>query len=185
LANHTFLLTTNSRTKPPESAADVQILCAGSYMIPVFWYMLFERSSLIDATAEEEDGGTVEYPYLSRPSAEALAAARSRWPAVRQVIGREFKDLFQTWLGFVEENAAEYLQCETVELWMMDADTPGFVREVETCLRAFTELPSLKDSAAWKGLLAQANACNDKGVAPAGNFSFCGFAWELETPWKD
>jgi len=182
MSNRTFLLSTNSAARAAEGVHD-EILCAASYMIPVFWYMLFDHASVTYAAADTEDGGKVEYPYLSKAGPDAISLAQSRWSVVRQAIGPQHDTAFQTWLNFVAPKSRGYLQCETGELWMMFDDTPKFLRHVELCLSAFSEAPPIVQSAAWQELLGQANAW-DGGVSPAGRFSFCGYAWETQVPWE-
>jgi hypothetical protein len=152
-------------------------------MIPVFWYMLFDRASVINVTADTEDGGKVEYPYLSKAGADAISLANSRWTAVRQAIGSEHDALFQTWLNYVASKSQGFLHCETAELWMMFDDTPTFLRHVELCMNAFSEELPAAQSAAWQELLGQANAWDGK-VSPAGTFSFCGYGWDVSVPWE-
>jgi hypothetical protein len=183
MANRTFLLSTDLPTKPADGAR-VDILCAASYMIPLFWYMLFDQSSIISASAATEDGKEVEYPYLSRSGNEAISAALARWPAVRAVVGPEHEPLFYTWHSFVEPRSKGFLQCETVELWMMFDDTASFVRHVELCLQALTQPIGSGLSPAWRELLGQANVLNGEAVSPPGSYSFCGYDWVHPVPWE-
>lgn len=183
MANRTFLLSTNSLERPAESERN-EVLCAASYMIPIFWYMLFDRASVITVAADTEDGEKVEYPYLSKAGADAILLAKSRWNDVRHAIGPDHEAIFQTWLNFVTPKSQGYLQCETAELWMMFDDTPTFLLHIELCLNAFSEALPIVRSAAWQELFGQANAWNGAKVSPAGTFSFCGYAWDVAVPWE-
>src|SRR5262245_21077990 len=138
MASRTFLLSTDSPTKPSAEKDRIEILCAVSYRIAVFWYLLFEPLSLTNAVADTEDGGKVEYPYLTRLGSEAVVHAKYRWPGLRKAIGRRYDDLFATWLRFVEERSQGFLQCETLELWWMYDDRPSFRRYIELPLRALS-----------------------------------------------
>jgi hypothetical protein len=183
MANRTFLLSNDSPGRPAEGDRN-EILCAASYMIPVFWYMLFDRASVINVEVDAEDGRKVEYPYLSKPGADAISLVNSRWNAVKRAIGHEHDALFQTWLSYVTPKSQGYLQCETGELWMMFDDTPTFLRHVELCMSAFSEALPIGQSAAWQELLGQANAWDGAKLSPADTFSFCGYAWVAEVPWE-
>lgn len=185
MANRTFLISTDVASKPIDGQDRIEIQCAASYMIPAFWYMLFDRSSVITANADTEDGGKVDYPYLSRRATEAIAAAKARWPSFRQSLGTQYENLFETWMGFVEKKSTGFLQCETVEFWMMFDDTPSFESHLGQCLSAFDANPPLVQSAGWQELLNQANAWDGKTVAPAGDFSFCGYGWDNPVPWEE
>ncbi|MFM9962650.1 MAG: hypothetical protein ACKV2Q_15675 [Planctomycetaceae bacterium] len=185
MANRTFLISTDVAAKPIDGQDRIEIQCAASYMIPVFWDTLFDRSSVITTSADTEDGEKVEYPYLSRRAADAIAAAKTRWPALRQSLGFQYDKLFETWMGFVEQKSDGFLQCETVELWMMFDNTPSFQSHLEQCLGVFDTDPPDVQSAGWLELLGQANALNDKRVAPAGEFSFCGYGWDVPVPWEE
>lgn len=185
MANRTFLISTDMAAKPLDGQDRIEILCAASYMIPVFWYMLFDHSSIIAASADTEDGEKVEYPYLSRRAADAIAVAKTRWPALRQSLGLQYDKLFETWMGFVEKKSDGFLQCETVELWMMFDDTTSFRDHVGKCLDVFDRSSPDVKSAEWQELLGQANALNGGTVAPAGDFSFCGYGWDVPVPWEE
>ncbi len=183
MANRTFLLSTDSPAKP-ENGVRIEILCAASYMIPVFWYMLFDRSSVITVVADAEDGGKLEYPYFTRLGFEAVAAATSHWSNVRRAIGSKHDGLFEMWINYLTHKSQGYLQCETAELWMMFDDTPSFLHHVELCMTALSESRPAGESVAWQELLVQANAWDGKEVSPAGSFSFCGYEWEAKVPWE-
>jgi len=183
MANRTFLLSTDLSKRPAEGDRN-DILCAASYMIPVFWYMLFDQESVVNVTADAEDGGKVEYPYLSKAGPDAISLANSRWNVVRRAIGSEHDALFQTWLNYVTLKSQGYLQCETGELWMMFDDTPTFLRHVELCMSSYADALPIAQSAAWQELLGQANAWDGAKVSPAGTFSFCGYAWDVKVPWE-
>lgn len=183
MANRTFLLSTDVPGRPVEGNR-CDVLCAASYMIPVFWYMLFDQASVIIVSAETDDNVKVEFPYLSKAGPAAIALARSRWEVVREVVGAEYDSLFETWLSYVAPKARGYLHCETGELWAMFDDTPSFLRHLYLCFGALARAQPVAQSAPWQELLGQANAWDGTAVAPAGAFSFCGYSWDGEVPWE-
>lgn len=184
MANRTFLLSTDSSSKPSAERDRIEILCAVSYRIAVFWYLLFDRSSLINAVADTKDGGKVEYPYLTQPGPEAIAHAKNRWPVLRNAIGPRYDDVFATWLRFVEQRSQGFLQCETLELWWMYDDTPSFRRHIELSLGALSEPQTLSPSAAWRELLSQVDCRHGNGLSPEEVATFCGYSWQLPVPWE-
>src|SRR5262249_50849766 len=118
VSNQTFLYSTPGPMKPPygECPPEGCVLMA-AMSIPAFWYMLFDEGSLALGPDKENKGQS--YLHLTTPTAEGLARAEDRWPAVCRVLGRNSAALFQTWLSFVRSKAKAYLHCETAEwFWM-------------------------------------------------------------------
>jgi hypothetical protein len=120
MSNNTYLLMTRGPDKPRygKDSASRGLLVA-STSIPVFWYMLFDETSLVLGPGKDE----LESPYhhLTTETAEGLARAERRWPTASAVIGSQLASLFQTWLFFVREHALKYIHCETAEgSWMFD-----------------------------------------------------------------
>jgi hypothetical protein len=191
VSNHTFLTSTASPIKPAadDKTSDRRGLLMASVSIPVFWYMLFDESCIAHSSEWEPDGPP--YPYLTTRTADGLARAEARWPAVSSVLRRQITHLFRTWLSFVRGHAIEYLHCETAELAGM-FDTPdGFERDVRTCLAAFNDIPQRTEKGVrlngrWRTLLEQAHANVSEGQLVAlGNWSYCGAAYQFEVPWND
>jgi hypothetical protein len=187
-----ILLTTASPGKPRiDDLASEDRLLEARTCIPLFWYMLFDRAAIIRAEEvedDEEDGPyTYAYAALSKPTAEALALARSRWPGVREVLGPGTDGLFARWAGFVEANARAYLHCETFELAFLHSD-PSFESEVKTCIDAFDHIPRRREGRPalnrwWRALLGQCASCDrEDRIRPLGDFSYCGYSWTREVP---
>lgn len=185
MANRTFLISADSPTKPKEGER-FEIICAASYMIPLFWHMLFDRTSIVRASDTIEGGETVDsYPCYSSKVSEAVARALNRWPLVEKVIGPKYIELFKTWLNHVESKSRGFLHCETYEFGQMFELTSTFERHLDLCENALSDSNPVAESEAWQELLGQANVGWDgTQVNPAGTFSFAGYAWESLVPWE-
>ena len=94
MSNRAYLASVDKRPCPMEEIPDGQSLCESKYSIPLFWYMLFDRESIVNSQerVDRGEGGEeiVHYPVMSARAEDALGLARSRWPAVQSAIG-------QTW----------------------------------------------------------------------------------------
>lgn len=170
---------------PPEGCV---LMAAVS--IPVFWYMLYDESSL--AFGPDKENPNQPYHYLTTPTVDGLNRAEARWPAVSRVVGRQITALFQTWLAFVREKADAYIHCETYELFGMTGDHNAFEMELRTCLAAFDHVPERTENRVnlnnwWKRLLGQANVSTGyKGsLEPVGNHSYCGSSCHYDVSWSE
>ena len=190
MSNDTFLCTSANETKPlyGQCPLEGQLLMA-SVSIPVFWYMLFDGTSL---TLGPTVDGSQEYLQLSTPTTEGLTRAEQRWETTSHVFGRQLKGLFQTWLGFVRDRAEAYIHCETAEWSWMFGSSDEFKDELETCLAAFEHIPQRECKGIalnewWDRLLGQAAVVVDEQsrLEPHGNLSYCGYAWNAEVPWSE
>lgn len=195
MANRSFLVRVDQRPCPMDRVKEDQVLCAASYTIPVFWFMLFDSGSIVETQARDEDeAGVVEYPCLSAVTEEALQLAYSRWAVVEKAIGPTYKPLFRTFCEFIKAVSGGYVQCETAELWMMEADTDAFLSYLHERLSAFDEplyqragFFGLRKaiSKSWNALLMESNAVSNKRIASAKPESLCGYGWVREVPWGE
>lgn len=184
MANRTFLITTPGEDKPVEEVETTTILCAASYMIPVYWYMLFDAASVKYGAVTTEDGWRRMYPYLSGRTDQVVARARGRLDHVVQTIGASQTTLFETWANYIASTSQAHVHVETLELWAMFDDTPSLEKHLATCLAAFDSTRPVEQSPEWQELLGQANAWDGKAVSPAGAFSLCGYSWDAKVPWE-
>lgn len=160
--------------------------------IPVFWYMLFDQGAVVLAEEPDEDGpGFSTYHALTKPTPEAVALARSRWPRVRDVLGAGADDLFNTWAGYVESKAGPHIHCETFE-WSWLFKTPRlFEIHLNHCIAAFDHVPGRRKGRPalnkwWRELLGQCGALDgDENVVPLGEFTYCGWGLGQDVPWSE
>jgi hypothetical protein len=189
MSAYTFLLSTDSPQKPPVREASKYELLHAQYCIPVFWYMLFDERSItrVGYGGDEVDEPT-DYPVLRKPTRDALAVARSRWPGVREVLGTSAEGLFGQWVGHVEGQATEFLHCETWDWFGQFQTYREFAQELRTCIRAFDRLPAHRKGRLvlnrwWDNLLDQCQALGEQGgVRPLGDFTYCGYGKGV--PWS-
>jgi hypothetical protein len=187
MGNETYLISTATLSKPPfdpyVSGRRRELLLAAKNSIPLFWYMLFDRESLVPSEGLAESGGARPYLALSDSTARALGLARSRWPFVRVVLGTQTDDLFARWTGFVERYAADFVHCETWE-WSWLFETPrAFRSHLRACLAAFDHVPRIREGRPvlnrwWRELLGQCGAVDrEDNIRPLGDFSYCGVTY--------
>jgi hypothetical protein len=189
MSAYTFLLSTDSPQKPPEQEASRYELLHAQYCIPVFWYMLFDEGSIVRV---RYDGAEVDeptdYPALSKPTPDALALARTRWPGVREVLGASAEGLFGQWIGHVERRVSGFLHCETWDWFGQFQTYREFAQELRTCIRAFDRPPARRKGRRvlnrwWDTLLDQCQALDEQGsVRPLGDFTYCGYGKGV--PWS-
>ena len=189
MSAYTFLLTTDSPQKPPEREASASELLHAQYCIPTFWYMLFDEGSIVRVKYDgNEVDEAIDYPALSKPTRDALALARSRWPAVREVLGAPVEELFRQWIEYVERHALEFLHCETWDWFGQFQTYREFGQELRTCIRAFDRIPRRRQGRLvlnrwWDNLLDQCQALDEHaGVKPLGDFTYCGYGKGV--PWR-
>jgi hypothetical protein len=95
VSNDTYLLSTESPTKPAFDRQRPSRLLQACYSILLFWYALFDESSIVDATDEDRP----RYPALTKATKPAILRACSRWPGMAVVLGEEFEPLFASFVG--------------------------------------------------------------------------------------
>jgi hypothetical protein len=191
LSNQTFLYSTTGPEKPLFGACPAAgRLLMAEISIPVFWYMLYDESSLV--LGPQKDRADRQYLHLTTPTTEGLARAEGRWPEVSRVLGgRPVTALFQAWMAFLRAKANAHVHCETIEwFWMFDSHD-AFEEQLRTCLAAFDHIPKVKKTGVelnewWGTLLAQAHVGTRGGrLNPLGNLSYCGFAYHHAVPWSE
>jgi hypothetical protein len=112
MANRAFLVQADGPPSPTDAVQEEKILCAASYTIPVFWFMLFDANSIMELEAPTEDDGVIRYHCLFAPREHALHIAQSRWPTVQNAIGPSYETLFKTFYEFIKAAPDRYVHCE-------------------------------------------------------------------------
>src|SRR5687768_7705932 len=138
MANRTYLIQSASAA-PADYDPDKDILAASNYSIPVFWYALFDGSSVVAKPAEMEDGPAIPYPFLATTTSKATARFADRRAFMQAFLPQTVASVFDDFARLLDTVETSHIHLETVELWMMD-DPEKFQPHVEACLRAF-ELP--------------------------------------------
>lgn len=190
MANRSYLICTSSNYSYDSLNQD-QVLCAASYMIPIFWYMLFEEKDLHLASVPCDAGEpNFEYSILSASKVKALSLAKSRLPKVIQLFGEKISEVFYVWLSHIEGISETTIVLETCELAMM-SDLAAYKNEVEQHISAFYANPistqgffKTKDTLNlnWKSMLEQAEISNTATMPDV--YKLCGYSWVKDVPWE-
>ncbi len=191
MANRTYLSCTDAPPRYVELDGK-KVSCAASYMVPVFWYMLFDESSLVPASTPcDGDDPDFEYDRLVTARQEGIRLARSRVDALKGLFGEAICEPFDTFVSFLESQPGETLVVETCELAMMDEIPTKYSAEARRCMAAFSQSPIVEKgffkkktrvNPNWLALLGQANI-ESMSESPAVE-NLCGYSWETPVPWE-
>ena len=188
MANRTYLIQSASAV-PADYDPDRDILAASNYSIPVFWYALFDASSVVAKRAEMDDGSAVSYPFLVTTTTAAQARFAER-RAFMQAFLTSVASAFDGFAKLLDTVETSHIHLETVELWMMD-EPERFQSHVEACLRAF-ELPkrgvapaALSSTPEWRELFDQVQIDADDVAGSVEPYMLTGCGWVRPVPWKE
>jgi hypothetical protein len=189
MANYTYLIQSASAT-PADYDPDKDILAASKYSIPVFWYALFDQSSLTTKPAEMEDGPAIPYPFLVTTTAAAKARFATRRIFMQAFMEPNMAAIFDGFAKLLDSVEHSHIHLETLELWMMD-EPEVFQPHLETCLRAF-ELPERGVAPAvlplkpeWRELFGQVQLDPDDIAGSTQSYMLTGLSWVRPVPWKE
>lgn len=191
MANRAYLVSADKTGRYKELHAN-DVVCAGNYVVPVFWYMLFEESDAQEFRTPCDDGGDYIYRGYAKERNAAAELAASRVPRLRELFKTDLGSIFNTWHAFVKEQHGELIILEPCELTWMDKKPTKHANESVKCINAFaspvTELRGLfkkkrRIHRNWEMLLVQANIPNVDEQPEID--SLCGFSWEKKVPWED
>jgi hypothetical protein len=189
MANRTYLSACNTLPKY-QNLEGSGVACAASYMIPIFWYMLFKPENITkSSTPCDEDEPDFEYDRLIAKRLEAIEVAKGRLPILAQILSYDPTPLFNTWIEFITNSDGGYVFVESCELAMMD-DVSVFSKQALNCIEAFSESPTTK-----KGLIFKKDQVNPKwaelfgqaeisDMANIEEYKLAGYSWEKEVPWE-
>lgn len=191
MSNRTFLIISDNVPDFNYFNED-SVACAASYMIPVFWYMLFNDNNITKtlALSEDEEEDDFEYDRLVAPKSEAILLAKQRQPIICNVFDIDPTPLFNQWLDYISSLPGKYILVETLELVIMDESPDSFTDQALNCIKAFSEEIAQETGnektrrhlgAKWTELLAQAD------IEDLGNFEdhhLAGYSWIKEIPWE-
>jgi hypothetical protein len=178
MANHTFLIESESK-KPIQRLEEPTIaLAAGSDCIPVFWYSLFDESCISTNTVLLQDQRLESYPYLVTSSNDARRRLSARRPLLEAFLPVDFKTLTNKWVEFVNNINSPFAHVDAAELWMM-LGPDMFESHIKNCLHAY-DLDSpdeAKKSKLWMEMLdvAQIDIANATDTQMA--YKLAGYTW--------
>lgn len=190
MANRTYLSCTDTPAKYQDLDAK-NVNCAASYMVPVFWYILFNENNLVQtSTPCDDDEPDFEYSWLLAKKHDAISLAKSRLPVLIDVFVADVEVIFNTWLGYIESCSGNYICVETCELVMMDDEPSVYTKQANNCIRALSEplviekgflFKKKQANPKWAELLGQAEI-SDMSKLPEIE-KLCGYSWENPVPW--
>ena len=190
MANRSYLVCTSSEYNF-SSLNENEVVCAANYMVPIFWYMLFDENDLVPVFVQGYDGEPdFNYDLLSTSKVKALSLAKSRLPLLLRVFGEEISQVFCIWLSHIEMLSESSLVLETCELAMM-SDFGEFKTEIEQYISAYSTDPMSRSgffkvkkslNGTWKSLLAQADISDVASIPDT--YKLCGFSWVKNVPWE-
>jgi hypothetical protein len=142
MANRAYLFQAPTPDVGVEYDPDQDILVGASYLLPVFWLALFDRSCLKRKDAEFDDGTKTTYPYLISSVSDGLARWDKRSPFLVSWLGPELGKVTDSWRRLIAGADKPYVHLETVELWMMEPEP--FEGQLQDALDSFeAKKPSL------------------------------------------
>lgn len=191
MANRTFLIASDNLESFCDFDED-KILCAASYMVPLFWYSLFDEADIQETILTGEDGEPdFKYHRLVTTPGEGIERSYSRLPALNEMFRDEILPLVSDWRDFIEKAEGKYIYIETCELVMMDEDYKAYYKQAKNCVSAFNE-PFI----VTKGVFKKTQEANPKwaelfGQAEISSFdtlpelaSLFGYSWHRDVPWE-
>jgi hypothetical protein len=184
MANRTFLIQSSTAAPFEYDESSPDVLAAANNCIPVYWYSLFDTSSLAENSVPMQDGSRMSYPCLVTSTSEAQGRCRGRKPLLEQLTPPSHTPVLDAWLRFVEAIEMPYLHVNTAEFCMM-ADGCG--DHLQTCLEAF-ETPMAAEAAfsaspAWVEMLDVAQIDPDDLAATVAGYKLAGYQWARPVPW--
>ena len=194
MANRTYLIQSDAAAPggydfEKDFLPEKDILAASKYSIPVFWYALFDSSSVITKPAMTTDGSTVSYPYLVTTIAAAKARFAERRAYMQPLMPQTVASLFDDFARLLDTVETSHIHLETYELWMMDEE--NFPAHLEACLRAF-ELPGrgvaptkLTSTPEWQDLFGQVYIDADDIAGSVEPHLLTGSSWVRPVTWKE
>ncbi|MEZ6069179.1 MAG: hypothetical protein R3C10_02675 [Pirellulales bacterium] len=193
MANRVFLLASDRLTLSYQEADDDEVVCASSYMLPLYWMMLFDGDSIVEAEVVDEDGMPISYPRLVAPAEKALPLARTRWSSLESIIGESHKRSFSQFIQYLEGRSGEFVQVETYELWMM-YEEGEFLPLLGEMLNAFNSDPLAVRgwfkrkwvSSTWEKFLSHVITFKTlDNLQDIETYRLCGYSWIQPVPWED
>lgn len=191
MANRAYLICTDKPVKY-DSLNGKDVCSAASYMVPLFWYMLFNETDVVSSSTpcDDEEPDFIYYSLITSKT-EGIKLAKSRIDSLTGIFGESIIEQFNIWGSYLESLKGASVVVETCELAMMDDDPSKFKNELIQCIAAFSQ-PSritkgffkkkVQASPSWAVLLGQADISSMSEVPEI--YKLCGYSWENPVPWE-
>jgi hypothetical protein len=182
MANHTFLIQASAPAPFQYDDNSPHVLAAAKNCIPIYWYSLFEPSSMAPNSVPCNDGSTFTYPCFVTPTSEARARCRNRKQILERLTPSSHRSVLNAWLGFIEAIETPFLHVNTAEFCMMD---DGYEEHFRSCLESFDQPPeSFGADHAWLEMLDMAQIDPDNLAGTVVGHRLAGFQWSRPVPWN-
>jgi|SRR5690554_1096032 len=190
MANRTYLYCSDKPVKYIDLGAEI-IISAANYMVPVFWYMLFDESC-IEKVSTPCDDNEPDFNYfrLCAPKASSIERAKQRISSLSNVLGAGIMEQFNQFIDHLMVQPGQWVVVETCELAMMDTSAHNHKKEAKKCVKAFSQELIIQKgffkkrpvvNPNWVVLLGQANI---SGTDHHPIESLCGYSWQNSVPWE-
>lgn len=143
MANQSYLYMSDSSEPFTDGIPEHQIVAAGRYVMPIFWFTAFVVADIYDAVydmvnedTDEEEG--VPVAVLRTTKDLAIQRAIGRRDSCFRILPDSLQPIYDQWLALLEGLELPHLHLETSELWMMGPDEP-YDDFLGTCVRAMEE----------------------------------------------
>jgi hypothetical protein len=178
MANRAYLYFDDKNVKYVDLQSP-NVACAFDYGIPVFWYMLFAESDLVEASTPSPDGIDFKYFRLVSNKEAAIDRAKSRIRTVANILGNEAVNLFNIWIEYIDSLPGTLLMLESCEICLMEKDADVYKQNAVDCIKAFSfsELNRY-----WQLLLSQSQIDEPDQNIEADRV--CGYSWDKKVPWE-
>lgn len=189
MANRSMLLGRNG--KELDYSEGVDILVAGSYYIPLFWFTLYSAEDIVLKEIEMKNGSLEQCPTLIIDYNVAKLRVSERKNYIFSIIPKAYNELYDIWMKFIDSIKAPYLQIDMTEIWMMADDLNVFNENLKKALNVFSRLNQNDISVLlneYVGIKVQKKLFTKKIIHPEAEKEIvsllCGYSWIKEVPWE-
>jgi hypothetical protein len=184
MGNRTYLIQASTPAPFEYDENSPNVLAAAKNCIPIYWYSLFEVSSMAANSVLCSDGSAFTYPCFVTPTSEARARCRARKQILERLTPSSHRSVLESWLSFLDLIELPFLHVNTAEFCMMDDDSDRLIR---ACLEAFDAPPRPQTSfgadPAWAQMLDVAQIDPDDLAGTVMSHKLAGFQWIRPVPW--
>jgi|SRR5450756_778157 len=153
MANRTYLIQTSTPVPVRYNPSSADVLADAKNCIPIYWYSLFDGSSIVQNSIEAGDGQTMIYPCFVMSTADARTRSQHRKKILQRITPDSHASVLAGWFRLLDGIQLPYVHLDTAEFCMIDE---SFNEHLVTSLLAFDSLePSapFSTSPAWREML--------------------------------
>jgi len=188
MANRAMLLGVDNKEFDYNST---DILAAGSYCIPLFWFTLYSPEDIVLKEIVMVDGTFEQCPTLIVDWSIAKSRVLERRKHIFAIIPKAYSEIYDTWIRFIDSIEATYLHIDMTEIWMMADDFNTFYENLKKALNVFIISDQEKISILlneYVGITIKDKLFTKKNIHPETEEDIisllCGYSWSGEVPWE-